>query len=62
VAINRDLFDQLVVEILDDDHGISMDAWDILYRILHRSGDPQDILTRVRNSDGRVYLPEDWEN
>ena len=47
----------LAMELLDDEHGITQEAWEILFQMLERNGD-QDIIDAVTGSEGRVYLRE----
>jgi hypothetical protein len=51
---------RLALELLDDDHGITQEAWEVLYSLLEKSGEKyEDIVKTIESSDGRVYLPED---
>lgn len=50
---------ELALELLDDDYGITGDAWAVLYEILEQSEEEyEDIAQAVKNQDGRIYLPE----
>jgi len=54
----------LALDLLDDDHGISMDAWTTLYTLAEQEGvEFQDIIdaTGVTEWIGgrRVYLPDE---
>lgn len=50
----------LAIECLDDEHGITMDAWHAFVMAFQNAGVPHnDFLTAVDGQDGRVYLPED---
>ena len=49
---------ELALELLDDEHGISTDAWAVLQPMLVENGD-QDILDAIDGCEGRVYLSED---
>lgn len=44
---------QLALALLNDDHGISEEAWEILRGFL---ADHQDVLNAVRSCDGRFYI------
>lgn len=49
----------LAIALLDDDHGISMKAWEILIQMLSLSQNHQDIINAVEIQDDRVYLSKD---
>ena len=49
-----------VLATLDDDHGISEQAWVLLQEHLQSAGEFEligELSTRVKATDGRVYLP-----
>lgn len=52
----------LAITLLDDEDGISSDAWDILNGILFDIGGCGDILQSVKTTQGKFYLPENWVN
>lgn len=56
---------ELAIVILDDEHGIRMSAWKFLRDVLVEDGGHEgrndDILDAVKNTEGRVYLPEGWD-
>lgn len=43
---------------LDDDNGISSEAWELLIPLLEENGD-NDIIEMVEVCSGRAYLPAD---
>lgn len=49
---------ELALEVLDDEHGITQDAWAVLYALLEEQGEHEDIAKAVDGCEGRVYLPE----
>ncbi len=51
---------QLALLLLDDEYGISAEAWSELRVLLESDDGNDDILTSVRSADGRYYLPEDF--
>lgn len=50
----------LAIALLDDDNGISNEAWELLQPLLLAAGDCDDILRNVAVADARWYLPEDY--
>jgi len=59
---------KLAVAVLDDPHGITTEAWDIFteaFKQQYGSRCPpakvQKIMGAINGSDGRVYLPEGWD-
>lgn len=48
----------LALELLDDDQGISAEAWKILQVMLEESGNG-DIIEAVETADGRFFIDED---
>jgi hypothetical protein len=51
---------ELALELLDDPHGITQEAWAVLYALLEASDDEyEDIAKAVDGSEGRVFLGED---
>jgi hypothetical protein len=49
-----------VLATLDDDHGISEQAWVLLQEHLQSAGEFEligELSTQVKATDGRVYLP-----
>lgn len=44
--------------LLDDEHGINGESWDILRDFLY-DDDQNDILDAVKAQDGRFYLPDE---
>lgn len=50
----------LALEVLDDPHGISQDAWEALYRVLDQCDTDlaAEFAQAVDGSEGRVFLPE----
>lgn len=48
---------KLAIALLTDDHGISFDAWLLLMELL--TIDERDIMSCVKITDGRAYLPTD---
>lgn len=51
---------ELAVKLLDDNEGITTDAYDTLRNLLDAEGGSDDIILSVRSQDDRCYLPEDW--
>jgi len=50
---------ELALELLDDPHGISQDAWVVLYALFEASDeDCDDIAKALKGTEGRVYLRE----
>jgi len=49
---------ELAIELLDDEHGITQDAWAVLHEALERD-EHNDIISAVDGNSGRVYLPSD---
>lgn len=49
---------ELALELLDDEHGITQDAWAVLFDLLAVKPH-NDIINAVTGSEGRVYLPKD---
>ena len=48
---------ELILVLLQDEHGISWDAWTKLTVLAEQSDeDCQDILDRAKEFDGRVFL------
>lgn len=56
-TVNQDKLRQMAIEVLNDDHGISQDAWLPLFELLE--GNHDDIIQAVEAQDGRLFLPED---
>lgn len=56
-AMDAETLRELALELLDDEHGISSDAWNVLYSALVEAGH-NDIIQAVDGCDGRVYLSE----
>lgn len=59
----------LAVAILDDPHGITTEAWEALTEVFKqqygsRSPPPlvQKLIGAIDGCDGRVYLPEGWQD
>ena len=52
---------QLAIALLNDEHGINNDAWVMLSAALEDEGGNEDILTAVKSTEGRWYLPENWQ-
>ena len=51
---------ELAFELLDDEYGITQDAWTVLFRMFEQSTEEyQDIVNAVDGSEGRVYLRSD---
>lgn len=55
-----------VIAVLDDQHGISSEALEALYKLDLETGDGErgalsDIIECVEAADGRAYLPETHE-
>lgn len=53
---------ELIIALLDDEHGISYHAWQLLVNVVLESGEENfdDIADAVKMQDNRVYLPENW--
>lgn len=51
---------QLAIALLDDDEGISLDAWELLADALEEEGNNDDLINAVAGCDDRVYLPSEW--
>jgi 5-hydroxyisourate hydrolase-like protein (transthyretin family) len=50
---------ELALEVLDDEYGITQDAWAVLFDLLAASNEEyEDIAEAVTGADGRVFLPE----
>ena len=47
----------LAKAILDDDHGVSEEAYDILRKMSEDNAELSDLLRKVEATDGRYYLP-----
>jgi hypothetical protein len=43
---------------LDDEHGITMDAWATLYALLEESDEEHEDIVKAGGAEGRVWLPE----
>lgn len=54
----NDTLRELAIRLLDDPHGISDVAWDLLSQMLV---DSEDIFLAIRKAEGRVFLPEGHE-
>lgn len=52
---------ELAIALLDDEHGISTNAWKMLSAVLEEEGNNEDILNAVKAQDGRFFLPEGWQ-
>lgn len=51
----------MAVKLLDDDEGISGEAFDAMVRAFSVLGvDASGVFSRVKRNDGRFYLPEDF--
>lgn len=50
---------QFAIDLLHDEHGINNEAMKFLSGLLEDTGNG-DILDAVESSEGRYYLPEDW--
>lgn len=50
---------RLAIALLDDDNGISRQAWEILSELLDSEPDNSDIFDAVRCDGERYYLPKD---
>lgn len=50
----------LALELLDDQHGITQDAWNALYVVLEETSVDMaaEFANAVDGSEGRVFLPE----
>lgn len=48
---------ELAEVLLDDDQGISAEAFDQLYKCFEKAGANTSILDTVRCTEGRFYLP-----
>ena len=49
---------ELAFELLDYEHGITQDAWAVLFKLLEQSGEEyQDIVNAVDGGEDRVWLP-----
>ena len=57
-ALDSKQFRQFIIQILDDDNGISEESYDMLKNILE-STEHQEILNYIRSSDGRYFLMRD---
>jgi len=55
----------LLISLLDDDYGITRDAYFKLEKMIWEqcsdSGELTGILNATKCSDDRVYLPENWD-
>jgi len=58
---------KLAIAILDDPHGITTEAWEALVEVLELQYSPrppplliQKLLGAIDGREGRVYLPEGW--
>jgi hypothetical protein len=52
---------ELAVSLLDDEHGITTDAYRKLINVLEQTGTKHsDIQDTTRSQNGRVYLPIDY--
>ena len=49
---------ELAVEVLDDPHGITHEAWTILFEMLQTEGEHSEFAEAVKGAEGRVFLPE----
>ena len=54
--MNKKQLKQLALALLNDDHGITEQAYRILEALLNENG-LTDITRRVEATDGRFYLP-----
>jgi hypothetical protein len=53
---------ELAIALLDDEHGISEHAWDVLQMLLEAGDDDfSDIINNVKAVQGRWILPEGWD-
>lgn len=55
---------KLAIAILDDPHGISVEAFDALWEcsaVSETRSELESIFSKVKKGEGRVYLPEDWD-
>jgi K+-sensing histidine kinase KdpD len=52
---------ELLISLLDDDHGITVAAYQLAVQFAESlNEDIEDITSIVRETEGRVYLAEDW--
>lgn len=51
----------LAILLLNDDHGISAEAWSELRVLLSAGDDCDDIIEAVKATEGRFYLPADFK-
>lgn len=49
---------ELAIALLNDDHGVNAQAYELLADLLAQDGGSEDILQAVEATDDRVYLPE----
>ena len=53
---------ELAIALLDDDHGINANAWQMLSAALKEEGGNDDILNAVDATGmDRFYLPKGWD-
>ncbi len=52
----------MAILLLDDTHGIKADAYSLLSGMLKEDGGCADILKATDGADGRIFLPEKWNN
>ena len=57
ILINENRYRDLVVALLDDNHGITERAYHILVELMPDEL-YDEIVLKVRGNEGRVYLPE----
>ena len=49
---------ELAIEVLDDPHGITHEAWTILYEMVEKDDQHREFAEMVKGVEGRVFLPE----
>lgn len=55
--------EELLIRLLDDEHGINRGAFRKLYRIVEAMDELENcqyIIDNIRYCEGRVFLPENW--
>lgn len=65
-------FRKLCIKLLDDDHGISREAYEELLEmasiingirnLIGKDSNTQDIFNHVKATDDRFYLDKNWNN
>ena len=63
ITVNQEWFKDLMIELLDTQNGIPVNAYSLIARMGRESDDTAicAILDRVKASEGYYYLPEDWK-